>query len=455
MQTLKKLIKNAKIINEGKIFEGAVLIEGQKIKSIFDNLSDELLNSLENDDQVQIIDASGKYLMPGVIDDQVHFRDPGLTKKADIATESRAAIAGGITSFMDMPNTVPNALTQEVLEEKYKMAATKSLANYSFYMGASNDNVEEVLKTDPKTVCGVKVFMGSSTGNMLVDNPDTLERLFAESPVLIVTHCEDEQSIRNKVIEYKEKYGEDIPVECHPLIRDDDACFKSSSYAIGLAKKHNSRLHVLHLTTAKEMSHFDNSIPLEEKRITAEVCVHHLFFCDEDYKTKGAGIKCNPAVKTKQDREALREALLDDRIDVIATDHAPHLEDEKQNSYFKCPAGVPLVQHALPMMLELHHQGVMSLETLVHKMCHAPAICYKIANRGYIREGYQADLTLVDLDNPWTVDKSNILYKCNWSPFEGDSFKSKVTHTFINGNLVYDNGKFDDSNYGQRLVFDR
>ncbi len=444
------LITNTKIVNEGKIFIGSVWIRNGMIERIAedDTVSEKVAG-------YQIIDAGGKYLLPGVIDDQVHFRDPGLTHKADIYTESKAAVAGGITSFMEMPNTIPNALTQEILEEKYRLASEKSLANYSFYMGASNDNLDEILKTDPATVCGIKVFMGASTGNMLVNDPDTLKGIFKDAPTLVAVHCEDEDTIRASTKLFKDKYGEDIPIKFHPEIRSAEACFKSSSFAVGLARKYNTRLHVLHLSTAHEMSLFRNDIPLKEKQITAEVCVHHLWFSEEDYDRKGTFIKWNPAIKKISDRDGLWQALLDDRLDVIATDHAPHTLTEKQNSYFKAPSGGPLVQHSLIAMLEFYHHGKISLEKIVEKMCHAPADCFSVDRRGYIREGYFADFVLVDMENQWTVEKENILYKCGWSPFEGEMFNSRVTHTFVNGQLVYNNGNFDESVKGQRLRFNR
>ncbi|OFY85674.1 MAG: dihydroorotase [Bacteroidetes bacterium RIFCSPLOWO2_12_FULL_35_15] len=441
------LIKNANIVNEGKIFHGNVLIENDRIAKIS---STEITTKAE-----LVIDASGKYLFPGCIDDQVHFREPGLIHKAEIYTEAKAAVAGGVTSFMEMPNTVPNTFTQELLEEKYKRASEVSLANYSFFMGASNDNIEEVLKTNPRNVCGIKVFMGSSTGNMLVDKNETLEALFSKCKLLIATHCEDETTIKNNIAIYKEKYGEDIPMECHPLIRSEEACYKSSALAVALAKKHNTRLHILHISTAKELELFDSKIPLKQKRITAEACIHHLWFSDEDYKTKDVFIKWNPAVKKVSDRDALLKGVLENKIDIIATDHAPHTLEEKQQSYFKAPSGGPLVQHSLVAMLELHKQGKISLEKIAEKMAHAVADCFQIEKRGYIREGYFADLVLVDLNDPWTVDKSNIYYKCGWSPFEGITFHSKITHTFVNGNLVYDKGHFNHSEKGQRLLFER
>ncbi|MGB2364200.1 MAG: dihydroorotase [Flavobacteriales bacterium] len=440
------LIRNALIINEGKIFLADVFIQNGLIAQIGQSLDVQADKS---------IDAEGKYLMPGIIDDQVHFREPGLTHKGELYTESKAAVAGGITSFMEMPNTKPQTLTQELLEQKYQRAKEVSLANYSFFMGASNDNLEEVLKTDPKNVGAIKIFMGSSTGNMLVDDKSVLENIFEKSKMLIAVHCEDEATIQQNTAHYKSIYGEDVPIEMHPKIRSDEACYKSSSMAIELAKKHDTRLHVFHLSTAKEMELFRNDIPLEEKRITAEVCIHHLWFDDSQYADKGTHIKWNPAVKSKADKEAVFEALLDDRIDIIATDHAPHTLEEKNNTYFNAPSGGPLVQHALVAMLELYHQGKIRLEKIVEKMCHAPAICFQVENRGFIREGYAADLVLVEIDNPWEVNKDNILYKCAWSPFEGNTFKSRVTHTWVNGHLAYQNGSFDESQKGHRLTFDR
>ena len=440
------LIKNATIVNEGKIFQSDVFIQN----GIIEEISEKIDCVSDN-----VIEADGKHLIPGVIDDQVHFREPGLTHKAEIYTEAKAAVAGGITSFMEMPNTIPQSLTQELLEEKFQRASEVSLANYTFFMGASNDNLEEVLKTDPKTVGAVKIFMGSSTGNMLVDNRSVLEEIFAKSPMLIAVHCEDEATVQANTVLYKAKFGEDIPVEYHPKIRSAEACYKSSSMAIELAKKHNTRLHVFHLSTAKEMELFDNSRPLAKKRITAEVCIHHLWFEESMYADKGTHIKWNPAVKSETDRAAVFQALLDDRIDVIATDHAPHTIEEKDNTYFKAPSGGPLVQHALPAMLEFYHKGQISLEKIVEKMSHAPAICFQIENRGFIREGYAADLVLVDMKKAWKVSKENILYKCGWSPFEGTTFQSSVTHTWVNGHLAYANGLFDESQKGQRLLFNR
>lgn len=442
------LIKNAKIVNEGKIFEGDVFIENDIIKEIAEKISPKSSNCI-------IIDAEENFLLPGVIDDQVHFREPGLTHKGNIASESRAAVAGGITSFIEQPNTVPNAVTQELLEQKYQIAAESSYANYSFMMGGTNDNLEEVLKTNPKNVAGIKLFLGSSTGNMLVDNPEVLEQIFSSTKMLIAVHCEDEATIKANTEKYKEEYGEDIPVKYHHLIRSEEACYISSSKAIELAKKTGARLHVFHLSTAKEMELFTNKIPLEQKQITAEVCVHHLWFTNLDYETKGALIKWNPAVKTEKDRDALWEALLNDKIDVIATDHAPHTLEEKTNKYLNCPSGGPLVQHALVAMLEAHLKGRISIEKIVEKMCHNPAKIFQIEKRGFIKEGYFADLVIVNTHQPWTVKKENILYHCGWSPFEGTNFKSRVTHTFVNGKLVYEKGKVKDVKAGQRLLFER
>ncbi|MCX6231311.1 MAG: dihydroorotase [Bacteroidetes bacterium] len=453
MEKAKYLILNANIVNEGIIKTANVFIENGIISNIDFNNTFDTNKDLYTD--FITIDAKGKYLLPGIIDDQVHFREPGLTSKGDIYSESKAAVAGGVTSFMDMPNTNPQTLSQELLEEKYQIAAQKSLANYSFYMGVSNDNLEEILKTNPENVCGIKLFMGASTGNMLVDNPETLENIFSKSKMLIALHCEDEKTIQQNIAIYKQKYGDDVPMYEHPAIRSEEACFLSSSYAVRLAKKHNTRIHILHLSTAKECELFDNSIPLSKKRITAEVCVHHLWFSDKDYSEKGSYIKWNPSIKTENDRDTLINAVLSDKIDIIATDHAPHTSEEKQNSYFKAPSGGPLVQHSLVAMLDLYHQGKIKLEKIVEKMCHNPAILFGVEKRGFIRENYAADLVLVDLDNNWTVEKSNILYKCSWSPFENHTFKSKVTHTFVNGNLVYDNGVFNEINKGERLLFNR
>ena len=442
------LIRNAKIVNEGVVFEGDILIENEFIKEIAPQISPKSSDCV-------IIDAEGSYVMPGAIDDQVHFREPGLTHKGTIETESRAAVAGGITSFIEQPNTVPNAVTQELLEDKYEIASKTSYANYSFMMGGTNDNLEEVLKTNPRNVAGIKLFLGSSTGNMLVDNPEVLEKIFSSTKMLIAVHCEDEATIKANTQKYREEFGDDIPMKYHHLIRSAEACYLSSSKAIELAKKTGARLHVFHLSTAKEMDLFTNKIPLEEKQITAEVCVHHLWFTDADYDTKGSLIKWNPAVKTQEDKDALWKALLDDRIDVIATDHAPHTLEEKINPYMTCPSGGPLVQHAVVAMFEAHHQGKISVEKIVEKMCHNPAKIFKIEKRGFIKEGYYADIAIVNAYLPWNVKKENILYKCGWSPFEGYNFKSRVTHTFVNGKLVYHNGKVKETKVGQRLLFER
>lgn len=441
------LILNANIVNEGKQFSSDLFIKEGIIHKIENDLSHMFAD--------HVIDAKGKSLLPGVIDDQVHFREPGLTHKATIDSEARAAIAGGVTSFMEMPNTVPNTLSQELLEEKYQIAAKTSLANYSFYMGASNTNLEEVLKTDQRNVCGVKVFMGSSTGNMLVDNETALENLFSKTGMLIAAHCEDEGTIRSNLEKYKAIYGEDIPFKCHPEIRNEEACYKSSSLAVGLAKKHGARLHILHISTAQEIKLFSNDIPLQEKKITAEACIHHMWFHDADYNVKGSLIKWNPAVKSVKDKEAILKAVLDNKIDVIATDHAPHTLEEKQQNYLKAPSGGPLIQHSLVAMLDLYHQGKISLEKIAEKMSHHPAVLFQIEKRGFIKEGYFADLALVDLHNEWTVTKDNILYKCGWSPFEGHQFKSLVTHTIVSGHLAYNEGEFNESRQGQRLRFDR
>ncbi len=439
------LIKNARIVNEGKIVDGDVLIHERRIEKISPDISFPTAT---------IIEAGGMHLFPGVIDDQVHFREPGLTHKGDLHTEPKAAVAGGVTSFMEMPNTVPNTLTQELLEEKYSLASQKSLANFSFYMGASNDNLQEILKTNPKNVCGIKIFMGSSTGKMLVDDQTILEKIFSQSPMLIACHCEDEQTIRNNMQVFREQYGENISMKFHPLIRSEQACFQSSSRAVELAAKYQTRLHVLHLSTAKELELFTKAIPLAEKRITAEVCIHHLWFDDRDYEELDTLIKWNPSIKTKEDKEALLQAVLDDRLDVIATDHAPHTLDEKHQDYFEAPSGGPMVQHALVAMLELYHQKKISLEKIAEKMSHAVATCFKIRERGYIREGYWADLVLVDLKKSWKVKKWNIHYKCGWSPFEELVFKSCVTHTFVNGHLAYAKNEFDESEKGKRILFD-
>jgi dihydroorotase len=442
----KILLKNAQVVNEGQIKETDVLIEGAFIKKIGTDISE--MNA-------DVIDFNGNLLLPGIIDDQVHFREPGLTHKGNIATESRAALAGGITTFMEQPNTNPQTTTIEKLEEKFSIASKTSYANYSFLFGGTNDNLEEIKRLDPKSCSGVKLFLGSSTGNMLVDDEQVLERIFQSTEMVISTHCEDEQTIRNNLKKYKKQYGDDIPIKYHPIIRSEEACFLSSSKAIALAKKTGARLHVFHLSTGKETNLFTNEIPLREKKITAEVCIHHLWFSDADYQNRGTHIKWNPAVKTANDRETLWQALLDDRIDVIATDHAPHTLEEKQNVYTKAPSGGPLVQHALVAMLQKYHDGKISVEKIVEKMCHNPAILFDIEKRGYIREGYYADLVQVNLDSKWKVNKQNILYKCGWSPFEGSKFDSKVIRTFINGHLAYDKGVFSKKLNAKRLTFDR
>lgn len=439
------LILNAQIVNEGQITSKDVYIKNGRIEQIAGDLA-----HLKAD---HIIEAKGKYLLPGVIDDQVHFREPGLTHKAEIYTEAKAAVAGGTTSFMEMPNTVPNTLTQELLEEKYQRGAEVALANYSFFMGVSNDNIEEVLKTDPTKVCGLKIFMGSSTGNMLVDDRQTLEAVFSKTPMLIATHCEDEATVRANSEIYRQKYGDEVPMSAHPEIRSIEACYKSSSLAIELAKKYNTRLHVLHISTAEELELFDNTLPLEQKRITAEVCVHHLWFEAEQYDTMGSKIKCNPAIKESRHRQALLPALLADKLDIIATDHAPHTWEEKQNHYWKAPSGLPLVQHSLQMMLEFYREGKISLEKIVEKMAHAPAKCFRLKERGFIREGYWADLVLLDLEKSYTVTKDNILHKCGWSPLEGHTFGASISHTIVSGHIAYANGQFDESQKGKRLEF--
>lgn len=443
---MKYLIKSATVINEGTSEIKDVLIENERITKIANDISD---------DSAEVINAEGLWLIPGAIDDQVHFREPGLTHKGEIYTEAKAAVAGGVTSYMEMPNTIPNVFTQELLEDKYRRASEVSLSNYSFFMGTSNDNLVEVLKTNTRNVCGVKIFMGSSTGNMLVDNPSTLETIFAQSPALIATHCEDEHTIKTNLALFREKYGENITVEMHPLIRSEEACFLSSSYAVSLAKKYNTRLHILHISTEKETHLFESNIPLEDKRITAEACVHHLWFSDEDYASKGNFIKWNPAVKKASDREGIWKALLDGRIDVIATDHAPHTIEEKNQKYIQAPSGGPLVQHSVLAMVDKVLDGKISKEMVVKKMAHNPAILFRIEDRGFIREGYFADLVLVNPAKNYTVSKANILYKCNWSPFEGHTFRSSIQTTFVNGHKVYDNGVFDESIKAQRLLFNR
>lgn len=448
MKSKITLIKNARIVNEGKIIDGDILIENEYIKEIAPSISAKSAD-------VHVFDAENNYVLPGAIDDQVHFREPGLTHKATIATESKAAAAGGITSFIEMPNTNPQTTTIEKLEEKFKVASETSWVNYSFMFGGTNDNLEEILRVDSKNVAGLKLFLGSSTGNMLVDNPGVLENIFSSTDLLISVHCEDEATIRKNLKAHTDKFGDDIPIKYHPIIRSEEACYLSSSKAIELAKKTGARLHIFHLSTGKETNLFTNKIPLKDKKITAEVCIHHLWFTDQDYDSKGTLIKWNPAVKTKNDRAQLWEALLDGRIDVIATDHAPHTIEEKNNVYTKAPSGGPLVQHAFPAMLEAHHQGKISIEKIVEKMCHNPSILFQVEKRGYIKEGFFADLVIADLNNPWTVNKGNILYKCGWSPFEGTTFKSRITHTFVNGSLVYHNSRFYDKNAAKRLTFDR
>lgn len=441
------LIKEVSIVNEGQVTVGDLLIKNDRIEKIGSNLS--------ADSNHQIIDGSGLHLFPGVIDDQVHFREPGLTHKGNIFTESRAAVAGGVTSFMEMPNVNPQTITQELLEAKYEIGAKNSLANYSFYMGSTNDNLDEVLKTDPQSVCGIKIFMGSSTGNMLVDDQETLEKIFSNAPILIATHCEDEATIRANTEKFVAQYGDEIPFRYHPVIRNEEACYLSSSKAVELAKKNNARLHILHISTGKETKLFTNEIALKEKRITSEACIHHLWFTDQDYDEKGSFIKWNPAVKTANDRDQIWKALLDDHIDVIATDHAPHTLEEKQNPYTKAPSGGPLIQHTLVAMLDFYHQGKISLERIAEKMSHAVAECFEVKERGYIREGYKADLVLVNLNKAWTVERGNIRAKCGWSPFEGHEFKSSVEKTFVSGHLAYAGGELDESKLGQRLSFDR
>lgn len=444
---MKTLIKNVKIVNEGFITEQDLLIENDLISKIDKNIQTENIDLL--------IDGNGKYLLPGVIDDQVHFREPGLTYKADISTESMAAIAGGVTSFIEQPNTIPNTVTNELLEEKNAMAKGRSYANYAFSIGGTNDNLEELLKINSREVPAVKLFLGSSTGNMLVNDAETLEAIFSKIKIPICVHCEDEETIKKNTDKYREIYGEEIPAKVHHLIRSEEACCISSSKAIALAKKTGARLHIYHISTGKETAFFSNDIPLTEKKITSEVCVHHLWFTKEDYEIRGMLIKWNPAVKTQKDKEELWKALLDDRLDVVATDHAPHTLEEKQNPYKTCPSGAPLVQHSLQVMLEAYKQEKISLEKIVEKMCHNPAIIFQIQKRGFLREGYKADLVLCDLDVQNKVSKENILYKCQWSPLDGEVFHSKITHTFVNGYLVYENGKISKVPKGERLLFDR
>ncbi|MCU0440257.1 MAG: dihydroorotase [Raineya sp.] len=441
------LLTNCQIVNENKISQADILIKNGRIEKIAPQIA--------ASEAQKVLDLSGKIVLPGVIDDQVHFREPGLTHKATIYSEAKAAVAGGVTSFMEMPNTVPNALTQELLADKYAIGARTSLANYSFYMGVSNDNLEEVLKTNRRDVCGIKIFMGSSTGNMLVDNASILEKVFSQTPMLIATHCEDEATIKAQVAIYKERFGDDVPAYCHPEIRDEEACFKSSSFAAELAKKYKTRLHILHISSSEEIQVFQNDIPLEQKHITSEVCVHHLWFNKNDYERLGHNIKCNPAIKDPRHQPLLFQALLDDHFDVIATDHAPHTAQEKAQKYWQAPAGLPLIQHPLLMMLDFYKQGKISLEKIVQKMAHNVAICFKIENRGYIREGYWADLAVVDLNTPLQVNKSNILYQCGWSPLEGHTFGASIYATIVSGHLAYHNGVFDESKKGERMLFER
>jgi dihydroorotase len=438
------LIKNGVIVNRGRITHGDLLIRNgfiERIGGVIDAPADVELN------------AEGKYVLPGIIDDQVHFREPGLHHKADLYTEPRAAVAGGVTSFMEMPNTKPPAVTQALLEEKYAIAAQKSLANYSFFMGAANDNLDEVLRTDPQTVCGIKAFMGSSTGNMLVDDPTTLEALFSQAPMLIATHCEDESTVRRNEAGYRSRFGEAVPIAEHPNIRSVEACLRSSSMAIELARKHNTRLHILHISTEEETALFRNDIPLEEKRITAEVCVHHLHFDSERYADLGTQIKCNPAIKAPRHREALLAALLDNRLDIIATDHAPHTWEEKQNTYFSAPSGLPLVQHSLNLMLEFFHRGQISIERIVEKMCHAPAVCFQMDRRGFLDEGFWGDVVVLDLESEWTVTAEGLFYKCGWSPLMGHTFRGRVESTVVSGHLAWHKGEFFEGKKGQRLGF--
>jgi dihydroorotase len=449
MSTL--FIKNATIVNEGEEFVGSLVVKSGKIEDVFKG------DVSFSDENAEVIDATGLHLLPGMIDDQVHFREPGLTHKANIRTESRAAVAGGITSFMEMPNTNPQTTTYAELENKFNIASKDALANHSFFFGATNENIDEVLAVDGRNVCGIKIFMGSSTGNMLVDNRETLRNIFGKCDLLIATHCEDEATVRGNEAKYKAQFGEDLPIKYHPIIRDADACYKSSSMAVELAKELDARLHILHISTAKETELFRNDIPISEKRITAEACIHHLWFTDEDYDSKGTHIKWNPAVKSKVDRDAVLQAVLDDRIDIIATDHAPHTLEEKSNKYFSAPSGGPLVQHAMVGVLELVRQGKISIVKAVEKMSHSPAVLFEIPNRGFIKKGFQADFVLVNLNNPWMVTKSNILYKCGWSPFEGQEFAAQIKSTFVNGVKVYEDGQIIEpsSNPSQALIFAR
>jgi len=442
------LIKNGRIINEGKEFLSDIYIEDDKIKEISSFISPKLSDTTT-------IDAEGNYIIPGLIDDQVHFREPGLTHKGEIYTESRAAVAGGITSYLEMPNTIPQTITQSKLDEKFAIASKNSLANYSFMFGGTNDNLEEILKLDPREVPALKLFLGSSTGNMLIDNHEVLEEIFSKCNLPIAVHCEDENTIKRNLKLYTDVYGEKIPIKFHSKIRNEEACYLSSSMAIDLAKKTGARLHVFHLSTKKETNLFTNTVDLKNKKITSEVCIHHLTFTDDDYEKLGSRIKWNPSIKTSYDQDGLWEALNDDRIDIIATDHAPHTYEEKNNDYIYCPSGGPLVQHSLVSILEGYHDNKIKLEKIVEKMCHNPAVLYDIENRGYIREGYYADLVIFNLNNPWTVNKENILYKCGWSPFEGTTFKSRISHTIVNGNIVYFNDKIIDKYMGKKLTFKR
>lgn len=441
------LIRNATIVNEGRSFKGDLLTENDKISMIGE------INESSVPAGAKVIDATGCLVIPGAIDDQVHFRDPGLTYKADIHSETRAAAAGGVTSFMDMPNTIPNTITLDLLEEKYSHGSDNSLINYSFYIGGTNSNIDELLNADPQKVCGIKLFLGSSTGNMLVDNQEALEKIFAGSKLLIACHCEDEQTIRDNSKIYREKYGDNIHVRFHPLIRSREACLITSTFAVELARKHDTRLHILHLSTADELKLFSNTFPLEEKRITGEVCIHHLWFEDNDYETHGNLIKWNPAIKTKYDRDSLIAGVNSNLIDIIATDHAPHTLDEKSKGYFEAPSGGPLIQHSLVAMMELYHRGVFSVEKIVQMMCHNPSILYRVRNRGFIREGYKADICIIDPDDPWQVNPGNLLYKCGWSPFNGFTFKSRVRTTIVNGTIVFENGEINDFYRGERLLF--
>lgn len=440
------LIKGGLVVNRGKTESKDILIKNGRIEKVENSISRK---------GAKEINAEGKWVMPGIIDDQVHFREPGMTHKAEIYTEAKAAVAGGTTSFMEMPNTKPTATTQVELQKKYDIGAARSLANYSFFMGATNDNLDEVLKTNEKNVCGIKAFMGSSTGNMLVDNPVTLEKLFSTCPMLIATHCEDEATIRNNMAIYREKYGENVPIKLHPVIRNVEGCLISSSLAVDLATKHNTRLHILHISTKDELHLFKNDKPLSEKRITSEVCVHHLYFNADQYDSLGTKIKCNPAIKAPEHQTELFKALLDDRLDIIATDHAPHTKAEKAGTYFNAPSGLPLVQHSLNVMLDFYQKGMISIEKIVEKMSHAPAECFQIDRRGYLDEGYWADIILVDPKKEWTVSNRNVHYKCGWTPLAGKQFKGKVTTTIVSGHIAYRNGRFFENKTGERLLFER